>query len=277
MPYRYFLVPVAALMLLYFGYIYKTGNDPNLWVLLNFSIALVVIFIFKHQINEWYWNLNPIELDKQEKSWILDHINYINRLNETERKEFFLELAKYCEVQEFITMGDFPVPEEAKWICLSPAIRLKIYKNQELYRHYLRTVFYKHPFLTPDEDYIHISETNKEDGVLIFSLEQLMASTLIPNKYFNPALYEWCKIWSEINISNTTEHEQSLAIEIVCDKLSITEESITHWMGKKLNMHAICIYCYIEYPEELNTANEEFFNFIKSNLDGKIISEKSLS
>ncbi|NOT37513.1 MAG: hypothetical protein HOP11_09065 [Saprospiraceae bacterium] len=265
MPYRYFLGPVIAVILIYFGYILYNNLEPNLWFLLFMSILIVFLFIFKHQINEWWWSKRPIELEQRDKNWIKEHIALFKAPTIRDDDEFFLELAKYCQIQEFIPMGDFKIEEEAKWMSLSPAIVLKIFKNPELYKHYIRTVFYRHPFLTPDQDYVHISEFNEEDGVLIFSIEQLFNANFHPDKYLNPALYEWSKIWSRQYLTSIDLTDHNFIKENICKQLQCQYTDILVWMGQnELDEKALLVYNYILYPNELQKSLPEYFQEINN-------------
>lgn len=59
-------------------------------------------------------------------------------------------------------------------------------------------MFYPHPFITPNQDWIHISETYEEDSVMIYSAKHLQAAYANSKLYFNPALYEWSKVFVNI-------------------------------------------------------------------------------
>ncbi|MEO6189355.1 MAG: hypothetical protein ABIO44_02325 [Saprospiraceae bacterium] len=265
MPYRFFLIPIIAILMAYLCYIFYNDKDPNGIILVGLVSVAVCIVVFQHQINNWFWIGKTQDLDQKEKDWIDVHLPYIFELSIGEKNEFYRELARICQLHEFIPMGNFKIHEEIKWMCLGPAIRLKIYRDTTLYHHYKRTVIYPHPFLSPEMDYIHISETYAEDGVLIFSAEQLMNCHLLHNEYFNPALYEWCKLFVDAHSNKVNLEDLNIANLDESQLIKPSYETILQWMGQsKLDVKSLFVYLYLCNPTSARIKFPELATQIES-------------
>lgn len=274
MPYRYFLLPLVVLVLVYLFYTYKIDDEPSVYIILPAIILIVLIWILKHPINEWWWQKYSLDLSVAEKHWLNENFVFLKYLNEEKKQQFFKELAVFSEMQEYIPMGEIKVVEELKWMSIAPAILLQLYKKPELRKHYIRTVFYKHPFITPDHDYIHVSETHHEDGTLIFSIEQLVNSYLKPNQFFNPAVYEWSIVANQFYKLNFSATSDSI-MKLISEKLNSSFDNIFHWTGlKQINENALFYYCFVLYNLEMKKLCPEDFSLITSRMNAQLIDLK---
>ena len=116
--------------------------------------------------------------------------------------------------EELVSEGIEDVPEDLKYIVAFYAVGVTFQSPVFLFKGYDRIVFYPHPFLSPNyPDHVHSCEVEHEDGTIIYSVEQLMASFFQPEKYYpigghpfaeiltaNPASNEKIKVctWKEI-------------------------------------------------------------------------------
>lgn len=262
MPYRYFLIPTIFITLLYFGitYLYTEPNPIIIIILIGLCAA---IMSFQNIINDWWFSKFNPKLERQEIMWLEQFVPFIRDLPNDDKNEFFQELAKMLEKHEFIKMGLEKLPEELKWMALSPAVRLKIYNHPKLYDEYIRTVFYPHPFITPNQDWIHISETYEEDSVMIYSAEHLQAAYANSKLYFNPALYEWSKVF--VNILKIDIDIDINQCELLLNKLhETTIEKTLHWLGaKSIHFPSIAIYALLMDPVSTLKLFPELANLTK--------------
>jgi len=77
MPYRYFLLPVLIITVLYFIWSYSS-SEPNAYILIPLVVLGVGIFIFQNQINDFWYEKFRIDLDPTEKKWLSDFCPFIN-------------------------------------------------------------------------------------------------------------------------------------------------------------------------------------------------------
>lgn len=272
MPYRYFLVFILLISAVYLSWIYQIDGELDPLILILFVSTAVLCFVFQHQINQIWWMWKSPDLDPGEKSWVNQNISYISDLTDIEKSEFYRELSKITLFHEFILMGDVKIAEELKWKILAPAVRLKMYNSPKLYQHYIRTAVYPHPFISPEKEFIHIGEVNKEDGLLIFSAEQILLSILYPNKYMDPALYYWCQIWCFENQIHFSEANQNIHDIISREYTEMDYQSILNWFGEP-NLE---ITTHLLYARLMNKKIfEEHFPEYKQQMDS-ILKEKGI-
>ena len=257
MPYRYFLLPVLVITVVYFFWSYSS-SEPNAYILIPLVVLGVGIFIFQNQINDFWYDKFRIDLDTAEKKWLLEYCPSIQEMNENARSDFFQLLAKTVSYHEFIPMGPEKIHEEIKWMVLIPAVQLRINHFKDLYKRFTRTALYAHPFMTPQQDWGHVSEHNYEDGLLILSIEQLKLSFFAPNQYFNPALYEWSCILVEfkgIHFEGCEEFVLELA-NTLCPQ---GYEGIKSWLGQdQINSSALVLYSIVNKPKSLVASHPEW-------------------
>ena len=93
-------------------------------------------------------------------------------------------------------MGVQDIPEDIKYLVAAQALILSRKKENWLLEPYFRIVLYPHPFLSPEiPETVHASELHEEDGVLIFSMEQLLPGFFSWGKHFNLCTYEWARAY----------------------------------------------------------------------------------
>ncbi|MBK9271065.1 MAG: hypothetical protein IPM48_05675 [Saprospiraceae bacterium] len=251
MPYRYFLIPILLITGIYFWYGF-TRESLNATVILMLVILAVGVFIFKHQINDYFYQVKTPDLSEREKLFLSSRYSFILNMASEEKNKFFIELSRACLVHEFIPMNLAKFYEELKWMVLVPAVKLGVFKDPKIWKRYQRTVVYQHPFISPNIGQVHVCEHDREDGVLIFSEEQLNASFWEPDKYFNPAWYEWCLIITEEkNPALPLLSEQEL-IEFCPNIFKQTQEAILNWLGlQRLSTKALVLMACVFYEDEM--------------------------
>lgn len=248
MPHRFFLLPLLVITVIYFWISYE-NEGPNPYILTALVVAAVGIFVFKYQIDDFFYQSFTPRLDENEKLWLLNHIPYLSGLNTEEREAFYVALSRLSHTHEFIPMGIPTVYEEMKWMVLAPAIRLGLSEHPELMKLYQRTALYPHPFITPLQDYVHVCEHNREDGILVFSAEQLNAAHLQHERCVNPALYEWCSIYREEILYHLADPPAEQTLDFCMRTLGKKTEDISNWLGQsQLSFAALALYACISKP-----------------------------
>lgn len=259
------LVSLFGLTLLFID----KSSEACLWYIIPTGILAIASFVFGKLINEyWFTKHNPV-LDDYEIKWVTKFIPYFSHLNESFKVKFLSQLALELKQREFVSMTDKKLPEELKLMALAPAVRLGLDLNNPQSTKYHKIVFYHTAFPSPQYQYLHLSETFHEDGVLIFASDALQIAHAQPDTYFNTALYEWAAIFSEIfNLKNKFPLNDFDSWKLI-EKILHTEKKRLHdYMGiPELNVAAILIYSYIMYPQKLMEANPECFSKISSLID----------
>jgi hypothetical protein len=119
-----------------------------------------------------------------------------SKIPKVEVLDFDQKLGLFVKAKDFIPMGIPDIPEDVKYLIAAQALIISRHRENWLLEPYFRIVLYPHPFLSPAmPETAHTSEIHEEDGVLIFSLEQLLPGFFSWGKHFNICTYEWARAY----------------------------------------------------------------------------------
>jgi len=199
MPSRILSIPFV-LLLVYFGYMTYRVDESYLTYVIPLVIILVLIYVLGPQIDWWWYERNPPEVDAPVKKMLEKANPFYNRLNEEEKKKFRNRLQLFVTGTNYMPKGWEKIPEDAKYAIAANAVQLNFHKKEFLFPAYENTVVYPSPFPSPQHpEQFHPSEVFKEDGVLLFSAEQIMWSLLNPTQYYNVGMHEYVKVFMDSN------------------------------------------------------------------------------
>ncbi len=239
------LVIIAAIVI-YLGF----KNDEINYLLVIFLAVLIMgVYVFQHPINLWWDKRFGVKVEHYESQWMEDTLPFLRKHDSETRQRLKEVITLTVRHIEFIPMGEFAIPEETKIMAVAPAIGLGIHQNPKILQHYQRVVFYKHPFITPQSDRVHVFEIHEEDGVIIFSTQHLEAGYLNPRQFFHISLYAW------IEIAN--KHQMGIKTRI--DRLS--EEEIERKLGYRLEK----LRAYLGVDELNIDSLSRYMNWIEQN------------
>ncbi len=263
---------VQTLLLSLFGIILlfiDKSTESCLWFIIPSGILAIASFVFGKLINQYWFSKHKPVLDAYEVNWVSKFIPYFSHLNESFKTKFLSQLAMELKHKEFESMTDKKLPEELKLMALAPAIRLGLDLNSPLAVKYNKIIFYHTAFPSPQFQYLHLSETFHEDGVLIFASDALQIAHAQPGTYFNTALYEWASVFIEIyNLKDKLPLDDADSWTLIEGILQTEKKRLHDYMGiPELNVAAILIYSYIMYPQKLAESSPECFKFINSLVD----------
>lgn len=169
-----------------------------IWVMAIALITVMVAYVFQHQLNWWWYQRYPPGLPEEIQRMYTSVSLWYGGLSPEARNRFDTRAHLFVEAKEFIAQGFGKVAEEAKYVIAYYATLLTLGRKDFLFHKYSRVVFYLHPFLTPQfPDTVHTYEIEHEDGTLIFSLEQLMAGFMAPQKYYQTGLHAFAELYAQ--------------------------------------------------------------------------------
>lgn len=237
----------------------------SLWILLPAGLLVVASFIFSDLINEWWFHRIPPDISSYERNWLANFVPYYAKLREDARKRFDSKLAKQLFRKEFIHMAEKDIPEEWKIMALAPAVYLGLDHTSKDADHYNRIVFYMHQFPSPKQDYLHVSEVEHEDGVLIFSVPHLESSYIKPESYFNTANYEWGEVFFKIHGLPQSWSENKVAlINDCCQSIQITESDLLKYLCQdELSYGGMIMYYFLSFPAIMQIKWKEQYDYIE--------------
>jgi len=118
-------------------------------------------------------------------------------------------------------------------------------------------VMYNHPFATPDYQFLHSYEFNREDGVLILARDAAVNG-------YNAGLFGVITVFIHENPRLDYPSTTELSSEIICEQLEISHDSIRGHVGEMaISSLALLIYCSVEYPDEMKTSYQEEYETIR--------------
>jgi hypothetical protein len=250
MPSRIAQTFCTAIFILVLYFTDKTRIE-SLWFLIPSGILAVAAFTLGSLINSIWYSKFPPALNTYEFNWTQRYVPFIQTYSVEQKKEFALKLAAELKEKEFISMSEKDMPEEIKIMCMAPAIRLNLSSQDKAVSHYRRLILYHHAFATPDQPYLHLSETQHEDGAIILASDALEAAYLRPQHFFNIALYEWCCIWIHLGKHLPLVFpSEELSWPLLEKLLSTDQNTLSVYLKQpKLNTAALICYGYIMHPE----------------------------
>jgi hypothetical protein len=251
------LQTVCAVIFLLSLWLTNKQEESSLWVLLPTGALVVASFILGDLVNAWWFERHPPVLSAYEKAWLDRFAPYFGHLDPASRKQAESGLARDLIEKEFIHMGEQDIPGEWKLMALAPAAYLGLGYNNVQARRYSRIVFYNHPFPSPNQDYLHISETEHDDGVIILAVPQLEAAHHQASEHFNIALYQWGEVFA--NLYPVPHHWPTNKTEVLtscCQVLGTTEAALCQYLGQTALLPvALAVYCAVLHPGVLEAAD----------------------
>ncbi|MFT5165727.1 MAG: Mlc titration factor MtfA (ptsG expression regulator) [Saprospiraceae bacterium] len=195
---RILIIPLAiiALICLYLAW----ENQLSPIYIVPCVVMAAIILIFSPQIDWWWAVRNPPPVDPMLEGFLRKFFPYYTQLSLSDKKYFMDRVSLYLIATEFIPMVMEHVPEDIKGMIAANVVMLTF--GQEDYRlaQFEKIVLYPHPFPSPQyREIVHSTEHFEEDGVLLFSLEQLIPGITQKTKYYNIALHEYAKIFMLLN------------------------------------------------------------------------------
>lgn len=191
---RFLMIPFAIVALACLYLVWEEGLAPL--YIVPWVIMIAIIFVLAPQIDWWWAKRKPPALDPKLEGFLRRFFPYYSQLAIPAKKRFVNRVSLYLMATEFIPKAMAEVPEDVKGLIAANVVMLTF--GQEDYRlsKFEKIVTYPHPFPSPQYmEFFHSTEHFEEDGVILFSLEQLIPGATQRNKFYNIALHEYAKIF----------------------------------------------------------------------------------
>lgn len=176
--------------------VYWNDQESWRWGILPVVMLLILNYVFSSEIDEWWELRQPTVLDPREHRFLKHHSIFYRALLPVQQKEFGEDCLRFHRRRDYIFRGIPSFPEDLKALFGAQALKLQyiLGLDTELLAKFEKVVLYSHPFISPSIDYVHTSETHEEDGVWLFSTEQLILGLTRSRRFFNIALYEMARV-----------------------------------------------------------------------------------
>ncbi|MCU0346709.1 MAG: zinc-dependent peptidase [Saprospiraceae bacterium] len=161
-----------------------------------FAVGLAVVYILSPQIDWWWYKRHPLDVAAGLRHFINTTMPFYQNLTAPEKDRFRNRVAMYMEANEYMGQGMEEVPPDVKGVIAACAVQLTFGHEDYLMNKFEHIVVYPHPFPSPQyPDQWHSSEHFAEDGVIMFSAEQLMPGFVQPQRFLNIGLYEYTRVF----------------------------------------------------------------------------------
>lgn len=187
------LFGIPTLLLIYF--LFNDQLKEYSYLLLPLGVLIATTFVLQHQIDGWWIRrLNP-SLDPKLKAILQSRVSGYSQIfsGKNYSEKDFIVFTHDCE---YIGKGIETIPDDIKHLISCHAFYFGDASQSKWPKQYNRIVLYPHPFLSPQyEDQVHSVESHEKDGVLIFSMEQLISSINQPGKVYNIAIHGFAQAY----------------------------------------------------------------------------------
>ncbi len=196
------LAVIVAIPLLVF--MYYTFDGRSQWAvygLVPSLICLVAIYVGHGEIDYWWIKRHPLTLDKPLLDWLQQYDLFYKGLSQDEKTRFETRLVLYMEARMFKSVGSehHDVPHDIKAIISGQAVRMSFYQKDHLIGDYDRLFLYKHPFPTPQKQFLHTVETEHEDGVIILSIEHAIPAIVNNGSLYNITMHAFAEAFTKVH------------------------------------------------------------------------------
>jgi len=189
------ILSLLALTAVVLGYLFIVkGIGSQHWFLL-IVVAAIAVYVVKAQLDYWWHTKNPVELDAEVIHYLEQRNTFYQSLENEDRKEFRDRLSLYLEGRLFegIAKEKKRVPEDIKVLVAVHAVEVGMKQEDVLIGDFDRIFLYQHPFGSPNKQFLHIVETEIEDGVIILMTPYLINAIHHPTQYYNIAYHAFAE------------------------------------------------------------------------------------
>ncbi len=244
-------IPAFLALMVLVILIYVYGMDHlGKWIVIPVLI-LTVLYVSQTQIQWWYSRKKPPKLIDHEKLLLEAHSPFYAELEEEEKERFERRLSLLRLTRDIKMIDQKNVPDDIGLLICAPAIELSFYDKKYFLNKYQHIVLYPHPFVSPQYgNRMHISEVEHEDGVLIFSVEQLVPS--LENQMVNLVAYEWAQAY--LHAYDGSTYVKCIDVQEVLDGLflviDLNPQQLRDAIGlEDFDTHALALSIYFKRPQ----------------------------
>ncbi len=231
-------------------------------------VGLAVVYILSPQIDWWWYQKHPPELPGMVRHLVNTNSAFYQNLSPEEKTRFRNRMAMYMEANEFMAQGMEAVPPDVKGIVAASAVQLTFGQADYLLNPFEHIIIYPHPFPSPQHpEEWHACEHFEEDGVIMFSAEQLMPGFLEPQRFLNIGLYEFARVFMRKYPAVpfpqiTVEHWPNLVAVSNFPK----DKTIQYIGLKEIDLTALAVVYFFDFGEKFKEAMPHEYAVIKDAL-----------
>ena len=249
---------ITLLACLYFVW---EGDLSPIYIVPN-VIILAVLYVLGPQIDWLWYQKNPPDMDGRLRAFLEKVFPYYRNLSPKEKERFRIRVSLYMIATEFMPKAMENVPEDIKGLIASNIVMLTFGQKDYRLSTFEKIVVYPHPFPSPQfPKHLHSSEIFEEDGVILFSAEQLVLGATQQTKFYNIALHEYARIFAKTN-PNLPYPEMDTSIYGKLEVVSgFKNEKVREYIGlPQLDPFLLSINYFFTFPVKFQQILPEMFD-----------------
>ena len=271
---RLLALPFALIIILVFTYGDLASFGLSTVLVLISLIALALAYVFNKQIDIWWYKRKPPKLDKPLVAWISIYSNFYKGLSDLQKRNFQDRIATFNQIKNFTLKGkrDYQLEEDIKTIISHEMARVTFGRPKDLLEEMDNIIVYNHPFATPNVQSLHALELYPQDGVIVYSKEQLVNGFLNPKVHLNISLLAAVMTFIQLNPRLAYPSVTNLEVDEIYNRFELKQETFFQMLGVDwLNKLDLLCFCYFSFPDRMREYFPEEFDdlndIFKSKLD----------
>lgn len=243
-------------------------------------IPLVFIYIFRPQIEWWWFSRNPQSIHPKMREILIRFFPFYGKLSQDNQKRFEHRMALYMHSKTYEKKVIEIIPEDLKGLIAANQVQLTFGLREFLSPKFEVIVFYPNRFPSPQINDFHASEVfeDGEFGGMIFAIDHIMPGLQDPKKY-NIVMHElanllWIKNqWSPKDFTEFATPENVLKLAKV---RGINTQKIKELLGKPtMNFYAVVIEHFFANPRDFQTLLPNLYKAISKKLNQNPLEESN--
>jgi hypothetical protein len=243
------------------------------WMIPPFLI-IAVIWVMSPQIDFWWNKRNPLTLDEPLRRWLQKYSPFYIALPDELKMHYENRLSTYLSGVEFYAMGKEKeaVPEDIKVLAANNLVTLTFGKKNFMLSNFDRVVFYKHPFPTPRFQHLHTVETEQQDGVILFSIEHLAASSINPTAYYNIGMHGYAEAFMKTYPALEWENLSEITWDSIASITGFSKTFVLSTLGfEQTDLVPVILTSYFSHPTVFKRKQPEAYSWISKTLSDSLL------
>ncbi len=223
------------------------------WYIIPPILICAAIFFIQPELDWWWYQKHIPPMHPQLEAIIEKSIPFYAALRQEDKKRFQNRVELYVIANSFVAKGveeDSDLPKEIKYFLATNVVQLTFGQADYRLPKFERMVIYPAYFPSPNfPEYIHASETNTEDGVLIFALDPLMRGIMQAQEY-NIGFHEYAQAYIASYPDKDYAKEGEISWEDLSQISGMKSEAIKkHIALPEIDIRAVAIHHFFYFPE----------------------------
>ena len=235
-------------------------------------LPIILLGIFKGQIDWWHYKRYPQVLHPKMQSFIVRFMPYYIALAGENRTRFEQRMSLLMFSKTYEKKGMDVVPEDLKGWIAANIIKLTYGLNDYLFPNFEIIVLYPRKFPSINIKKFHVSEVfeDRSFGGVMFSAEHLMDSLKNQNQY-NLIIHEYANaLWKLNNWSEKDflQHVTPQNLQILAKIRGFSLSQVQKYLGKPtLNFFAVVVEHFFYNPSDFKQYMPELYSEISTKLN----------